>query len=136
MNFEIKELDFMDRTVILARSVLWILSFSFTAAVLIYLTNLPKIIIYLVQNAIYDNLRLSVIWLSIIVFSMIVYILHELLKLIWVNIKDIHRLIENEIIKIVVSEKTIYLTRSSDIGAIIKDLESEDIYYNKEENES
>lgn len=130
---DIKELNFMDRFKILMPSFIMILGVSFAAAILIYITHMPKMIICLVQDVMYSNLQLSTIWLSVIVFSILIYILRKLFKLILLNIEIIEYLCKDNIVKVIVQGKTKYIPKSFNPGDIIKYMKSEGIYYDEKE---
>lgn len=122
---DIKELDIIDRLTILLSSGTCIMAMSFVAAVLLFVLDIPQLVMFMMQNIINDNIKLLIIWLWIATFSIVLYTLFELMKTIWFHIKRIHYLIKNDIIKVVVGKKIYYMPRSSAIDAMISYMESE-----------
>lgn len=122
----IKELNTIDRLSILFSSVICIAWISLVAALLLFVLDIPKIVMIMIQNIVYDEISLLIIWFGIMVFIIVTYILHELMKAIWVRITRIHYLIKNDILKVVEDDgREYYLPRSSVIDAMINYMESE-----------
>lgn len=122
---DVRELDFIDRIAILVSSVVYILGMSFVVAVLLFVLDIPKIIIFMIQDILNDNVKLLIIWLGIATFSMISYIVFHLLKVVWFHIKRIHYLLKNDIIKVETDRHLYFMPRSDALEAMINYMESE-----------
>lgn len=121
---DIKELDTIDRLVILFSSIICIAWISLVAA-LVFILDIPKLIMLMIQNIAYNKINLLIIWFGIMVFAIVTYILYELMKIIWIRMKRIHYLLKNDILKVFVDGRAYYLPRSSAIDAMINYMESE-----------
>lgn len=122
---DIKELDTIDRLVILFSSIICIAWISLVAAALVFILDIPKLIMLMIQNIAYNKINLLIIWFGIMVFAIVTYILYELMKIIWIRMKRIHYLLKNDILKVFVDGRAYYLPRSSAIDAMINYMESE-----------
>lgn len=58
---DVRELDFIDRIAILVSSVVYILGMSFVAAALLFVLDIPKIIMFMIQDILNDNVKLLII---------------------------------------------------------------------------
>lgn len=122
---DIKELNTIDRLSILFSSTICIAWVSLIAASLLFVLDIPKIVMIMIQNIVYDEISLLIIWFGIMVFIIVTYVLYELMKIIWVRMKRIHYLLKNDILKVFVDGRVYYLPRSSAIDAMINYMESE-----------
>lgn len=122
---DIRELDFIDRIAILVSSVVYILGMSFVAAALLFVLDIPKIIMFMIQDILNDNVNLLIMWLGIATFSVISYIVFHLLKVVWFHIKRIYYLLKNDIIKVETCGHLYFMPRSDALEAMINYMESE-----------
>ncbi len=122
---DIRELDFIDRIAILVSSVCYILGMSFVAAALLFVLDIPGIVLFMIQDILNDSVKLSIIWLGIATFSIISYILFQLMKISWFHMKRIHYLLKNDIIKVETDGHLYFIPRSSALEAMINYMESE-----------
>ena len=122
---DVRELDFIDRIAILVSSVVYILGMSFVAAALLFVLDIPKIIMFMIQDILNDNVKLLIVWLGIATFSIVSYIVFHLLKAVWFHIKRIHYLLKNDIIKVETCRHLYFMSRSDALEAMINYMESE-----------
>ena len=122
---DVRELDFIDKIAILVSSVVYILGMSFVAAALLFVLDIPKIIMFMIQDILNDNVKLLIVWLGIATFSVVSYIVFHLLKVVWFHIKRIHYLLKNDIIKVETCGHLYFMPRSDALETMINYMESE-----------